>query len=245
MSKAANDDAAGLLRLIGEDDLRIYAEGGLDLRRRREIEGYLACNPDLAAQVMGALHRTAAPSAVRRRGRRLGQAAVAAVALVACGVSAWAGSNFDGDRPVSPGWRQADGDRAPGYVEDAVMSQRASLLRAAMASQAETPTLDAEEISRTLHLRLPELPAAWTLTDVQVFPSDDGPGVNLVAADARGRRYSLFAVRADTPVTERPVAASNGRDNVIFWERHDVAFVLSGDATVADLLQAAKALSRG
>lgn len=244
MSTAANDDAAGLLRLIGEHDLRTYAAGGLPPQRRREIEGYLACNPDLAAQVMGAMHRGVV-SPARRRGRRFGQTAIAAVAVVACGVSAWAGSSFDDDRTGSPAWRQQNGERAPDYVEDAAASQRASALRAAMASQPETQTLDTEEISRTLHLRLPALPAAWHVTDVQVFPSDDGPGVSLTATAPSGRHFSLFAVRADTPVSERPVTASNGQQNVVLWERHDVAFVLGGDATVAELLDAAKALSRG
>lgn len=243
VSKAANDDAAGLFRLFGEEDIEAYARGGLSPERRRQIEGYLACNPDLAARVMGALHRNRAPSDPRR-GRRGPSAAMLACGLaVVCGVSAWAGARFDGDGETAPGWREADGDRAPGYVQDAVMSRRVVLVREAMRSQPQTPTLDAEEISRALKLRLPRLPQAWRVLDVQVFPSDDGPGVSLSAATSEGERLTLFAVRADAPTVDGPVIASRGDEHVAYWESDGTAFVLSGEGPDQALLDAAKGLA--
>ena len=241
MSHAANDDAAGLLRLVSENDLLAYAGGDLEPSRRREVEGYLACNPDLAARVMGALHRSR--PAVRRRRRRLSLTAGFALALGACAASAFAAWNLEDRFEATGAWRTAAGRAAPAYVEEAVMSHRATMIRASMVSQPETPTLDAAEVSREMNLHLPALPHGWRLVDVQVFPSDDGPGVNMFAKGADGRGFSLFAVRADTPASGPPALASRDGQHAAFWEHDGAAFVLTGDASAPQLLGAANKLA--
>lgn len=237
--ESANDDLAAIRRLrIGDDDLSAYVTGALAASRRTEVEGFLACNPDVAARVMHELH-------LRGRGARQGRRrpwsglAAAAVACVVSGLAGWETARMT----VADGWRENDGGAAPAYVEDALESRAATEARQIMASQTHTPTLDRGEIARTLKLRAPVLPPGWRVIDAQVYPSDDGPALNVVVAAPDGRRLNLFAVRADTSVTEAPVLARRGTEAVAYWEEGTQAFVLMGDNSRDQLLGEARAIA--
>lgn len=239
--RPANDDRSATgRRSISDDDLSAYVAGGLSPARRVELEGFLACNPDVAAQVMTELHRRG-PARPRRAGARrwASLAAMAAVALLAA-VGGWNVARIDGPDD----WVEKVVAVSPAYVEDALESQQATKVRAAMLSQAETPVLDRAEIQRSLRVRAPILPSGWRLLDAQVFPSDDGPGLNLIVEAPNGRRLSLFAVSADTWVTANPVVARKGRETVAFWETGGSAFVLIGDNSGGELLKEARLLAR-
>lgn len=247
MEDPANDDAQRPLRVITEDLLRAYAAGRLPPERRRDVEGYLACNPDVAARIMAERHMgvslgVEAPTA-DRPGRFWRRGAPVAAGLTACLASAALGWSVAGPAR-SEAWREQDGDRAPAYVEEAAMSQRATVLRAAMVSQPETSVLDGEEVRRTLGVHLPPLPDGWRLLDVQVFPSDDGPGLNLTAQASDGRRLSLFVVQADTEATDRPILARRGAERAVFWEEGGTAFILGGEGSEQQLLEEAVKLAK-
>ena len=236
MGSPANDDEPHLLE-IREAELEAYARGELDACGRRRIEGYLACNPDLAARVMAARHRGAArPTRRRPTAWRL-----AAVALVCCLVSAAAGAWLSPE--FKSRWREADGDAAPTYVEEAVESHQATLVRASMVSQAAVSTLDADEIRKTMRIGLPPIPQAWKVLDVQVIPTDVGPGVSLWLQAPGGRRFTLFAVAADTLAGPRPQLASDGVRSAAFWENARSAFVLVGDGAPGELMSVAQTLA--
>jgi len=239
---ANDDDALPHRSRIGDADLQAYIDGTLDADARAAVEGYLACNPDLAARVMTALHmrgRTPAGRPTRRPRRRLVQAAAAVAICLGSGALGW---SVAATREAE-GWREADGGLPPDYVEDAADSRQASVLRAAMASQAETPTLDVAEIRRAMRLRLPQLPRDWRIVDVQVYPTDDGPSVNLVLETPQQRRLDLFAIRAPEGV-RAPELARRGKEMVAFWRRDNSAFVLGGDGSAQQLMSAATELSQ-
>lgn len=235
MTTAANDDRPDRLA-ITEDDLRAYAEDRLDGPRRREVAGYLACNPDLAAEVMTRLHM-ASPGPPRRRGRRALRAAVLGLSVVLGAGVGWAAA----ERHELDGWREADGGTPPDYVEEAAESREAVDLRGRMDSQIETARLDAGEIRSQLAIHIPALPRAWQVRDVQVFPTDTGPSVNLVLEAPDRRRLQLFAVRV-TSADRRPEIAARGDERVVFWQRDGAAYVLSGPRSRTELLSDAAAL---
>ncbi|WP_068874647.1 MULTISPECIES: hypothetical protein [unclassified Phenylobacterium] len=240
MPDPANDPGQPRLQ-VSDADLAGYVAGTLDSDRRRSVEGFLACNPDLAAGVMTQMHLSRPRSAGRpKRGVVALALAVGVAACVGSGVG-WTASerrNFDG-------WRELDGGDPPAYVEDAAESRQASSLREVMVSQLETPSLDAREIRERLSLTLPTLPANWRVKDVQVFPTDHGPSVNVVVETHDRRRLQLFAVRAASMVAARPEVAVRGRESVAFWERNGAAYVLSGPQSNAELLADASALAAG
>jgi len=242
MTTSASDDreSAAMLR-IGDLELRAYVDGRLDHARRAAIEGFLACNPDLAASVMQALHQRDRARFVLPPGwqARMRHASRTLLACVSCGVAGWAvAAALDDDGPFL---RVAG---PPQYVDEAVMSQRATRVRIDMSSQVETPALDPAEIQRKMRLRLPVLPEDWRVLDAQVYPSDDGPGVNLLIETAPGRQLNLFAVRANTAVTAEPVVTRKDGEYAAYWEEEDAAYVLTGDGSREELLARASLLSR-
>jgi anti-sigma factor RsiW len=240
MSKAANDEGPLSPLSVTAADLHAYVAGGLTGERRREVEGLLACNPDLAAQVMTQLHLGGGAEARRKpRQARLASGLAVALALALGSGLGWVAA----ERGELEGWRASDGATPPKYVEEAAESREAARIREGMISQPAS-RLDAAEIRRTLRVSLPSLPSDWRVKDVQVFPTDSGPAVNLVA-EAAGRRVELFAVRAKTAATVRPRIAIRGPEAVAYWERGDDAYVLSGPQSRRELMSAAVALASG
>jgi anti-sigma factor RsiW len=131
----------------------------------------------------------------------------------------------------------------PRYVQEALMSHRTSMLRAAMVSQVETPNLDAGEISRAARLKVPVLPPGWKVLDAQIFPSDDGPSLFLLVDAGDGRRLGLFAVRSDTIVSGRPIVAKARGDYLAYWEAGDFAYVLTGARSRGEVAAEARELA--
>jgi anti-sigma factor RsiW len=240
---SANDDQArGASSAVSEGDLRAYVAGALNPARRREVEGFLACNPDLAARVMTELHLRGAPAPTEPR-QRPRPRLLAVAGVVACLGSAVVGWNMAAPRDLN-GWRELDGDMPPDYVEDAAESRQATQVREVMVSQIESPNLDAAEVKRTMRLQLPRLPQSWRIVDAQVYPTDDGPSVNLVVEGPDRRRMNLFAVRVATLANVKPELATRGEEAVAFWKIGNSAYVLSGDGSRQELLAEATTLSR-
>lgn len=236
MSQAANDDAAGAPLLATPERLQAYIAGELDAEGRRQMEGYLACNPDLAAQVMGQLHRSASRSAegvqTPRRRTYVRTAAVLGCCLVATTLMLLA-NQFRRELPFA----------TPDFVEDAVVSHRTTLLRVAMASQAESPRLDPGELRRMASLELPALPSGWRVVDAQLYPSDDGPSAHLLISTPQNEHLTLFAVRARTSATARPELTRSDGADVVYWEHGPFGYALLGARSLDDLKRDAAALA--
>jgi anti-sigma factor RsiW len=228
---------------ISRDDLLAYAEGRLDRSRRTDVAGFLACNPDLAAEVMRVVHlqersRDAgqALTPATGRGRR---AARLAAACTACAIAGWAfAAGLDEDGPLQGLLK------APEYVEDAVMSWRATDLRIAMNSQTQTATLDTEELRQRMQIRVPVLPGGWRLLDAQVYPSEAGPGISMLLETAPGRQVNLFAVRSDTAASGSPQITVRNGAYAAYWEFEGAAYVLTGAGSQDEILAQASQLSR-
>lgn len=233
MSTAANDDGVG--RVYSPETLAAYVRGELSPARVAQVEGYLACNPDLAAQVMAGLHRSRRVRPLRGLNSRRVASMIAGLGLLAAGM----GVGF----AAAPGEGSIFGP--PEYVEDAVMASRALARRAVMRSQPETPHLDSAEIAAATRVRLPDLPAGWRLRDVQVFPADAGLAVGVLMTDEQGDALNLFAVEAGSRADATPDVVKLAGEHVAYWEIGEAAYALTGEAsTPAELIRQAGRLSR-
>lgn len=245
--------------VIGESDLDAYVDDQLDVSRRIEVEAYLSVHPAIAARVMADLRTRdelrlalaprltmavpATGNAARRlnaalhRGaflRRLRPLAAAAVLLTA-GWVAHSQLGFSSTAQAS--------SEVPEYVGVAIEAHRTSLLRATMYSQPEAPDYDREELLSGTAITMPELPADWQVTDVQVYPSKFGPSVGMAIEAGSLGTVSLFAARPGEFLVV-PVEAEHVADiTTAHWQIGEIAYALVGRAELEPLRKAALDLS--
>lgn len=239
----ANDDLSPV-------DIEAYIDGELDAERVVQVEGYLARHPDAAARVMADLRVRSAlrllaqshaemPTAISQKASRLVQKfrrrSVMGILSAPTMVAALLGLLLlaPGDLPLLGTHGAAAA--APAYVDDAIMSHRTSLVRALMASQPETTHFDPADLMRTTRIRVPQLPEGWRIQDVQLFPSDEGPALQLSVRTQQGQPLSIFAIRAPTTAPMDPAAIRKNGASIAFWKEGDLSYALTGAATPEEL----------
>ncbi len=240
---------------IHDFDLNAFMDGELDDDARREIELYLAQDPEAAARLMAdmaTMHalrvamepRSGPPSKTLALAERL-EAGLArprqlrAVLQTAVLVIVFLGGWASGQTNIGwPGWRAT-----PEFVDEAMMSHRTALLRARMDSQPEVTAYDPQEIRAATRIALPPIPGDWRITDVQVFPSDEGPSVGLAFQTPDGP-VSLFGFRTNDGARISPTLAERGRGRVAYWQAGDMGYALIGPSEPRELSRLAARLAR-
>ena len=231
----------------GEAEIHAYIDGQLDAEGRFAVEDYLRRHPDHAAQVMGDLGRRSALQLLARDRRPISPGLMEAAQAIGA--------------PRSARWRRwmpvggaigvaaaalllAVGTDPPAYVDDAVTSHRVALLRANMDSQVEAPVFNAQEIRRATDIAVPTVPADWTVTDVQLFPTERGPAVLMAVLTKEGDRLSIFMQRRKNGAPQRPDAIREGAQSVAYWRRGDMSYALVGDSEPGEIDAKAEVLAR-
>ena len=130
------------------------------------------------------------------------------------------------------------------FVDDAVQSHQTALIRARMRSQSRSVSYDPLEIRRATGIPLPHLPKGWRVLDAQVYPTDDGPSVQIAVEAERGERLSLFGMRADTPAGRDPLLAKRQDEQVAYWENGRYAYALVSPMAPQRLLGLALRIAR-
>ncbi|MBX4890276.1 anti-sigma factor family protein [Rhizobium bangladeshense] len=246
---------------IIDADLDAYVDGELDVARRIQVESYLSENPAIAAKVMADLSmkgelrlalagenvfgRPETRDAARRleRGLSYGHILHSMQRIAAVGILVTAGWVAHNSFGAFSATEVAASVPAPAYVEDAVRAYQTAALRASMPSQ--TPTsYSAEEIRAATAIVMPELPKDWKITDVQIFPSEFGPSVEMAIKVADGKRLSLFAVRPGAFEVQPVSHLALEKAEAAYWQIGDVAYALIADDSGLNLDQAAERLAR-
>ena len=242
---------------VSEDDLHAYIDNQLDVAQRVEVAAYLAKRPEEAARVMADLRsRDELRMALATKPAFIRPATGNAARKIEGALTrrAW----VDRFRPaiaaavlMTVGWfshaqfgpQVNDEASLPSYVEAAFNARQASLLRAAMYSQPEAPAYDRAELLSATAITMPELPADWIVTDVQVFPSQFGPSIGMEIQAKPYGTLSLFSVRPGRFAVSPVTTAQMGDVAGAYWQIGDIAYALLGDEPPAILGTAAAGLA--
>lgn len=243
---------------ITEVDLMAYVDGQLDEPRRLAVESALSRNPSAAADMMGDLARRTAlrvatgvlplrPSPALealvgsedrpRQARTVisWRPLAAMAAVIAAGLLLGFGPDaYQVTRMITG---------TPDYLDDAVQSRDASLIRTAMSSRPKAPWMRPGDIRTAIRIRLPVLPDGWRLVDVQVFPSDLGPSAQLLIDTGDNGQVSLFSSMTRGDETFEPVVVDRFGETMVFWEIQGQSFVMIGDQPRTELRDMAADLS--
>lgn len=232
----------------GEAEIHAYIDGQLDAEGRFAVEDYLRRHPDRAAQVMGDLGRRSALQILARDRQpippRLAETAKALGMLRGARWRRWVPLGGMAAGAAAAALLLAVITNPPAYVEDAVTSHRVALLRAGMDSQVEAPVFNAQEIRRATDIAVPAVPADWTVTDVQLFPTDRGPALLMAVLTKEGDRLSIFMQRRKNGAPQRPDAIREGAQSVAYWRRGDMSYALVGDSEPGEIDAKAEVLAR-
>jgi hypothetical protein len=193
----------------------------------------LAATPSFVSPATGNAARRIEGALTRRAWVQRFRPAVAAAVLLTAG---WFGHAQFGPKPA----REA---LLPGYVEAALNARQASLLRAAMYSQPEAPDYDRAELLSATAITMPELPPDWIVTDVQVFPSQFGPSIEMAIEAEPFGPLSLFSARPGHFAVSPVAAVQMGEVAGAYWQIGDIAYALLGDERPEDLGAAAAGLA--
>ena len=243
---------------IGETEIEAYVDGELDLEQKLAVESWLIDHPESAVRVIadfrsqtaltllqGSERASPASQASLTTAERLSRRLETAVrrprriVAIAAGIALLA---VLGVGLVFPG-SQASAE--PRYVTDAFMAYRTAVLRANMASQPESPILDKGEILRATRIKVPPLPVGWQLTDAQIFPSRDGPALQIMVRAADGKTLSIFAVRSTSAAPRLPVAVRKENMSVAYWRNGDIAYAVTGSSEPEALDETAERFAAG
>ena len=238
-------------------ELAAYADDQLDTARRIAVEHWLSQNPGAAAEVMADLRlrdelrlahagdtvpRSTATEALARRleGRlqreqlfRRVRPMLAASLLLTIG---WLAHGQVGHSTVLAS------TAIPDYVTAAVEAHHTTELRALMHSQPPATEYDSAELLARTEITLPTLPAGWTITDVQVYPSAFGPSIEVAANTDELGAVSIFAARPGQFLVTPPVTQNVEDTTTAYWQFGDVAYALVASGAPRDVNRAATGL---
>lgn len=225
-------------------ELEAYVDGQLNLERRYAVEDFLAQNPEAAARAMADLRAMTAlrllSSGVKAGGRERATAAELGRVLsrrplirrslrpAAAAAAAVAVAALFALQPFESAARAE-------LVSEALMSHRTALVRAAMTSQEETPSIDPRELALLTGIRIPALLPDWEIRDVQVFPSEEGPALQIMIATPDGRAISFFAAQSRVGGPASPSVLRYGKESVAYWKRGGTYYALTGDQPPEEL----------
>ncbi|KQV70272.1 anti-sigma factor [Rhizobium sp. Root1220] len=245
---------------IIDADLDAYVDGELDVARRIQVESYLSENPATAAKVMAdlsvkgelrlalagesAFGRPDTRDAARRleRGLAYGRMFHSLQRIAAVGILVAAGWVAHTSFGAFTATEVAASVPAPAYVEDAVRAYHTAVLRQSVPSQS-VAIYKAEDIRAATAIVMPQLPDGWKIADVQIFPSEFGPSVEMAIQTTEGK-LSLFAVRPGAFAVQSVKHVVLDDADAAYWQIGDVAYALvSGDKN-ANLDRAADQLAR-
>lgn len=195
---------------------------------QRQTVSRHAASRQAAARLSRAFRR----DAQWRRARRI----LPAAALGACLWLAWAGGLPLGVPTVNAAYGP------PEFVGAAIAARDASMVRMTMQSVPETPDLDPVELRAMTGILLPQFDPGWTILDAQVFPSPQGPGLEIVFDTPDLGRVMHFAVRPGDFAVTLPQSQLHHSDPVVWFQIGETAHVLIAEQ--GDLTQLAAAAER-
>jgi anti-sigma factor RsiW len=243
-------------------DLDAYIDNQLDPHGRMRVESFLAAHPAAAARVMsdlairhalriGADEGEAAieqrlRDAAGRLEKGLSQRQTFSILrrVAAVGVFITAGWFAHGQLGAFGFTAVNASSKPPAFVDDAVRAHQTTQVRETMASQVHAVKYDPDDIRSSTAIAMPAIPSAWRVVDVQVYPSEFGPSVELSLAEKDGARMSLFAVRpgffAVEPLRTRHLPDSEAA----YWQIGEVAYALVSSVPNRDLSDEAELLAK-
>ncbi len=132
---------------------------------------------------------------------------------------------------------------ASNFVDEVVTSYQVLLMRDVMRSQLEVSDFEPDEIHAFTGIAMPSLQKDWQIRDVQVFPSNAGPSVQLLIETAENDKFAIVVMKGvDTPADQIPLLEKRRTEEIAYWEQNGNAIAIVSDSPKLNPLQIASFL---
>lgn len=243
-------------RSVSQEEINRFLDGELMPSQRADVQARLALDPQLAAEVFAEAQRMEAlrsaqpqrlfpPRASLEGAKQLERAfwrrkviaslrlQVAAAALIALG---WVANSLI--MPVHKSGQTVDEN----FILAAREALRVAQLNAGPRNGGEPKQDKIERLVGALNISMPELPATWQVTDVQVQPWNDRQRLVITADTPSLGRITLVAAPMHGEDAVPPTSATDGRIPTVYWQSGGTAYALMGPAPSERLEKEAKGI---
>jgi anti-sigma factor RsiW len=241
-------------KIVTEEEINLLLDGELTPAHRADIQGRLAINPPLAANVFAEAQRMESLCAAQPRrmfpppasvavARRLEgsfhrqrvfamlRLQMAAVIVFALG---WAASSLTSE--FWNGGKRVDGN----FILAAREALRVAQLDAGPDQGSEPSEDKIERLVGAINISMPKLPSLWRVTDVQVQPWNGKHSLVVTAETPSLGQITLVAAPMTGEDAVPLTSATDGRVPTVYWQSGGTAYALMGPAAPERLEHEAK-----
>ncbi|MCF8707109.1 FkbM family methyltransferase [Rhizorhapis sp. SPR117] len=140
---------------------------------------------------------------------------------IAAAMMLLAGGWLIGNASFPSGMEQAEEN----FVEEALQSHNIAQVQTKL-RRSPPAVVNPVEVGSLTRIALPILPKGWYVINIQVFPSDSGPSLQMNITNGKSTPISLFAVRDDKVAPSRPDVTTRDGNAIAYWQEGDLAYAL-------------------
>jgi FkbM family methyltransferase len=146
---------------------------------------------------------------------------------------------------VAAGWGTVQGAswlQQKEFVDEALQSHNVAQARVRL-RLSEPARFNVPGLASVARITIPSLPAGWRVSEVQLFPSESGPSLQLIIKRSGGTPVSLFATREDIAAPSSPDVVTRDGNSIAYWQEGDLAYALIGQSPAAEIDRMAEDLA--
>lgn len=128
------------------------------------------------------------------------------------------------------------------FVEAALQSYNVAQARTRL-RRSPPARFDVAGLESEARVTIPTLPPGWRVREVQLFPSESGPSLQLKISRRGAAPISLFATRDSEVAPSKPDVVTRGGNSIAYWQEGELAYALIGKGSPAEIDRIAEDLA--
>lgn len=128
------------------------------------------------------------------------------------------------------------------FIEEALQSHNVAQARIRL-RRSPPARFDVAGLASEARITIPTLPPGWRVREVQLFPSESGPSLQVMISRRGHAPISLFAARDSEAAPLKPDVVTRGGNSIAYWQEGELAYALIGKGAPAELHKIAEDLA--
>lgn len=128
------------------------------------------------------------------------------------------------------------------FVAEALQSHQVAQARIRL-RRSPPARFDVAGLASAARITIPTLPPGWRVSEVQLFPSESGPSLQLTIKRSGGAQISLFAARDSDAAPPKPDVVTRDGNSIAYWQEGEQAYALIGKGSPAEMDRIAEDLA--